>query len=255
MNFYRANFPESLFIPANQSGFNKIVEEGYNIASSLKLEVIGLAYNCQDTLATNILRCKRLGSYFKSFSITILENNSTDNTAHILKNNNVEFIIEKRSKPYFSEESPERFSYLAELRNNLLDTIRSKPFSYFMVYDFDIQGGFSYDGVMSSIKYGFEATASNGLIYNPNRKMYDWLAYREKPGEYSPKNGELSFRKGTKPFKINSAFGGLGLYKKSCLRNKYNDNYGCEHVGFHQGLDLYFNPSQTVLYSENSFTI
>lgn len=252
---YIDRFPESLYPAINKHSYNKSVINGYDIAETKYLKIVGLAHNCERSIERNISRLKTLGGYFKHCLITILENNSTDKTPQLLENAGVERIIEKRSKPDFSPLSPERFSYLAELRNDLLNEI-PKEFDYFLVYDLDITGGFSYDGVMHSLSLQKEAVVSNGLIYENNkRKMYDWLAYRISAGVISPEYGNLFFNRGDKSFKINSAFGGMGLYDKSCLRNRYNDNYGCEHVGFHQGLDVWFNPSQIVLYSDNPFTV
>ena len=260
---YRASFPESLF-PVRENDYsvrkyNKEVEIGQEIAQNFSLQIIGLAYNCDKVIETNIKRCQYLGQFFKDYKITILENGSTDYTSDRIKRSTsykeIELISESVSKPEFSPLDKNRFSYLANLRNKLLSTIFDRKQDYLMVYDFDILGGFSYHGIFHSI-FTQKNCVSNGILYKDNeRRFYDTIAYRENDPIKPKENiGKLRFDRGLPLRKVNSAFGGLGLYKWNDVKDKrYSGEYGCEHISFHQGLDLYLNPNQIVLYNETDY--
>lgn len=265
---YRTRFPEDLFPPKREkvSSYNKSVEYGYSITRDYDLQIIGLAYNCESHIGINVERCQSLSKMFQSCNISILENASTDKTRAVLKekgdiHDNLNVLIDSRSRPDFGPLDKERFEYMSSLRNDVLDSVRHNDFHFLMVYDFDIRGGFSYDGIMHSLSYMFhglyDGVLSNGIIYEDGsgmRRMYDSLTYRKEDPLVKDENaGKLKFQRGEELVRVNSAFGGLGLYNRRCLRNRYNANYDCEHIGFNQGLNCYINPNQIVLYNESDY--
>jgi hypothetical protein len=261
---FDARFPEDLFPPVNIAKYNQKIRDGQTIAKKCNVQIIGLAYQCEGIIERNIQRCVELGKHFKDYSILILENGSKDKTGQKIvefkdKNKRVRYIIESKTKPAFGPLDPVRFMYLAELRNTLLDGVSSGSFDsdFLIVYDFDIKGGFSYDGIMSSLSEEKEACFSNGIVYVNNvRQYYDYITLRQdSPSEdWRREYAKLSFKRGTHLLKYNSGFGGLGVYRtKKALNSEYNHKYGCEHVAFSQGMDTYLNPDQIVLYDESNY--
>jgi len=267
---FRTRFPEDLFPPKNLSQYNERVVLGEHIAKHKKVQIIGLAFQCEEVIETNISRCVALGEYFNDYNICILENGSTDETAQKIvnyskDNNKVRHLIETRHKPDFEPLDTARFQYLAGLRNTVLDHVMSTSFDFdlLVVYDFDIKGGFSYDGVMSSIAYQKGGVCSNGIIYQDMptgelvRKHYDYITIRfnDLRENWDFQYSELSYNRGDKLQKLFAGFGGLALYKRECIQNnRYDSMYGCEHVAFSQNIDMYLNPDQIVLYNETNYT-
>ena len=260
---FDARFPEDLFPPYRVKDYNQRVREGEYIAQHKKVQIIGLAYNCEKILETNLHRCVALGQYFKDYKICVLENNSKDETPKALlnysnANDNVSCLIETRPKPKFGPLDAERFQYLAGLRNTLLDHIAGSDFDFLVVYDFDIEGGFSYDGVMSSITENKAGVFSNSIIYiKDKRRYYDYITLRihDPNEEWKYSHDSLSFQRGTRIKQFNSGFGGLAIYQRNAIKNsRYGCEYGCEHVAFNQGVDMWLNPDQIVLYNETNYT-
>jgi len=139
----------------------------------------------------------------------------------------------------------------------------SFDFDLLVVYDFDIEGGFSYDGVMSSVAHQKGGVCSNGLLYQDMptgeilRQHYDYITLRfnDIHEEWKYKYAKLSYTRGDKLQRLVSGFGGLGIYKRESIQNsRYDAAYGCEHVAFSQGIDMYLNPDQIVLYNETNYT-
>jgi hypothetical protein len=124
---------------------------------------------------------------------------------------------------------------------------------------------------MAGFSYTFKPLTITGH-YAYNIWNYDSWAYREswwRDLELEPVYSSLQnypkmlwfglrvLPKGVFPTKINSAFGGMVVYKmKDYLIGEY-DHYDCEHVTFHRSIstknksfNLFINPSQIMLLTE-----
>ena len=80
------NFPEEIFDAKlkNQSIYKYKSNAGQQIAKSKKIIFAGICRNVEQTLAPNIERIIRTAKEFNDFHIFLYENDSIDNTVHIL---------------------------------------------------------------------------------------------------------------------------------------------------------------------------
>ena len=248
---YKDRFPEDLYQPIDRSRFNHDVQRGYDIASDNTIAVVGLAYNCEDVILRNISRAMELGSFFKESRVFIVENGSTDNTSSLVSGFGKSLSM---TRPKFDPIDSVRFHYMAKIRNEYMAWLKKVCPDYVLVYDFDIKGGFSYDGIMHSLAQRKQAVGSNGLIYTPERKFYDYISLI-----YSDKrkgNGDVHYQRGEPLLRVESVFGGACLYKYSYISElHYSGRFdGCEHTSVNNRLECFLNPSQIVLYSDNYYT-
>lgn len=245
-------FPEDLYQAADHAKYNSDVINGYRTATNKSIAIVGLAHNCEKVIENNIRRCISLGEFFGDFSIFIVENGSTDSTASKMKDFGVSLSLKK---PRFQPIDSLRFQYMARLRNEYMYKLKKICPDYVLVYDFDIQGGFSYDGVMHSLSQKKEAIGSNGLIYTPNRKFYDYISLIFPDKRKGDEN--VWYDRGERLVDVHSVFGGACLYEYAPLSELkyYGSDDGCEHTSINKCLDCYLNPSQIVLYSQNPYTL
>lgn len=248
---YTTRFPEDLYPAENRSKYNHRVKAGYEKAKSLSIAIVGLAYNCEVYAAINLARVKTLGSMFKNHSIMVIENNSQDKTSDVLHGYCKSMSIRR---PRFGQLDQLRFHYMAHMRNEYMRWLKTECPDYVLVLDFDVAGGFSYDGIMHSLSYEKQAIGSNGLIYVPERKFYDYISliYTDK----RKGDGDTRYDRGEDLVRVESVFGGACLYKYSSLSELLYSGYydGCEHTSINRNLECFLNPSQIVLYSENPYT-
>src|SRR5690606_13435516 len=141
----------------------------------------------------------------------------------------------------------ERTVYMAAARNRYLNRLkefrRNNHVDYVIILDLDLKGGFSYDGILNSLCWihggKFDVMASNGILYRKQeeeiqRIHYDTWAYRPLDRwnhSFSDEFNLLSWNRGESPFEVNSAFGGVTIYRNSCILD--DDTYlpgDCDHV-------------------------
>jgi hypothetical protein len=253
--WFTNRFPEDLYRAVDSSKYNADVMNGYRIAREKTIAIVGLAHNCEKAIEHNIHRAITLGEFFDDSSIYIVENGSTDSTTSKLSSWGIKYKCVSTKRPTFNPVDPLRFQYMAYLRNEYMNYLKKICPDYVLVYDFDIQGGFSYDGVMHSLSQKKEAIGSNGLIYTPNRKFYDYISLIFPDKRKGDEN--VWYNRGERLVDVHSIFGGACLYEyapMSELRYHGNDD-GCEHTSINKYLDCYLNPSQIVLYSQNHYTL
>ena len=164
---YKDRFPEDLYQPIDRRRFNHDVQRGYDIASDNTIAIVGLAYNCEDVILRNMSRAMELGSFFKESRVFVVENGSTDSTSSLMSSFGKSLSL---TRPKFNPIDSVRFHYMAKIRNEYMVWLKKVCPDYVLVYDFDIKGGFSYDGIMQSLCQRKQAVGSNGLIYTPERK-------------------------------------------------------------------------------------
>ncbi len=250
--WFRSRFPEDLYPAINVGNYNHNVELGYHKAKSKTIAIVGLAHNCAGVIEQNIDRCITLIDFFGDGNIHIVENGSTDSTSELMCDYGVSI---SRKKPKFEPLDQLRFHYMAHLRNEYMNWLKKVCPDYVLVYDFDIEGGFSYDGIMHSISQKKNCVGSNGLVYTPDRKFYDYISLI-----YSDKrkgNGDVRYDRGENLVPVTSVFGGACLYEYAPMSELRYDgaSEGCEHTSINKKLDCYLNPSQIVLYGKNFYTI
>tara|TARA_R110002020_G_scaffold103752_3_gene243087 strand:- start:5371 stop:6282 length:912 start_codon:yes stop_codon:yes gene_type:complete len=269
--YYYSKFPESLFSVKNPENFKARVLAGLEKCEKLNVAFCCLGRDIESILHTNMCRINRTASFFNDAQIFIVENDSSDNTALMLKkyelsDNRIKIISasvpDKKLYSNTGDESLsiERVSKMATLRNIYLDEISSlKKIDYVIVIDLDIQGGWSHDGFLdcfSRHKSSWSAMTSNGLIFfeevlsvhdNKNLKVktqfFDTWTFRELGEEKFAGHGiyrNMSLEKGEVPMEVGSNFNGLGIYKyEDIIKCEYrpstpDEDVCCEHVSLHQ---------------------
>lgn len=258
---FLSNFPEDSFYSSDIKYLEKIIQ-GIEKASQSTVHIIGLARECEQALTYNILRIERLRKYFKDSSVFILENDSQDRTKSILtkyaKERNVSISLNTFDKVRHPQnKSTQRMIDMVFYRNLTLESI--PKCDYVVIYDMDIDGGFSYEGVMSSIGYNLDCVGSNSLLINNGYIYYDTFALRYNNLTDKQKH-EIVLTNRELPFQVESCFGGLGLYKYETLQNVKYDSYDCEHVCLHNeirknGYSVWMNPAQIVLYDKTRYCV
>lgn len=206
------------------------------------IAICGLARNCATKLSANIKFIEELRSYFNFSQVIVVENNSQDDTRTILNqwsasSPNVVILdgvsksitatetqSDKDVNPYYSNN---RVSYLAALRNQYLNYIKSqgRRFDYILVLDFDVDK-ISLLGVLNSFEQRdqWDVVAAYGTSISPclQERMHDTYALvllgeENKPQQEKPIKQiqrDLRFDKIAGPlFPVYAAFGGLSIYK------------------------------------------
>jgi hypothetical protein len=245
---------------------------------SKNIIIVALARDCEKFINSDIYALKKATYFFNNVHWLIIESDSSDKTSellHTLSNNisNFRFI----TLGNLSNKMPKRTSRIAHCRNKYLDEITNnvlyKGIDYVMVADIDgMNNKLTPDGLLSCWKRNDwdVCTANQAGPY------YDIWALRHKewcPGDcWSEFNflqdKGLSYRDALfsaihsrmitisedEPWiEVDSAFGGLAVYKKKSLQNTVYiglDKDGeevCEHVHLHaqikeSGGSIFINP-------------
>ncbi len=188
---------------------------------------------------------EKIGGLFEDYRIVIYENDSKDLTAQILtawanENDKVVAICEKGASERevvnhyeldheFRPGEPFRPELIARARNIVLDTAMSAPyrdFHYLIWIDMDFSVPPELDGIIESFTTEIEWDAVLAYGISTRKSFWDWYAFRDAT---YPIGSELlgntwwymqkSFRLHRKSpwHPVYSAFGGLGIYKKSSI--------------------------------------
>lgn len=270
-NYFRLNFPESLF-PCNTPEYIHY----YNIGARKKayswatpILFCGLARNCRKATELNH---RRIQHFQYTADINIISNDSTDGTDEYITKYNIGYVLDIGVPP-LQGKSLLRRTVMADMRNKYVP-YDDHEYEYIVVYDMDIEGGFSYEGFLHSIGYLEEhpsvgAITANGIQYRMNednsirdRIFYDTWAHRplKNKEEDESKYNLLRFNRGETPFAVESNFGGMGIYRGSIF-NKHTIQYtneDCDHVTIHKqiremGFKVVLNPSLIILYSPHYY--
>lgn len=259
---FLSRFPEDLFY-CDDVEYNTSIQVGLAKASQSKLHIMGLARDCERALFLNMMRIDRLRKSFAKTSIFILENDSIDRTKDVLSkwswlpNSSFSSINEGKVKHPQNKSRP-RMADMAHYRNICLNSI--PDCDYVMIYDFDIIGGFSYDGIFNSLSLDEDVVGANSLIVKDGQlQYYDSYALRFPSYVSDEDKNKLAFKRGDTPIKVNSVFGGLALYKRECLENIQYEDWDCEHVTLHSRLlhnnyNIVLNPNLITFYNETRYT-
>ena len=212
------------------------------------------------------------------------ENDSDDGTAERLKeyaSKDNQFILIQESTGHKGFDSTsktlDRALYLSMLRNickNLIVHLHySCKIDYVIVIDLDLEGGWSYDGILNSFAYdldGWSAMTANGIRYESRitrlkdhhsvwdsrlectRYLHDTWAYRDygceelkadvhHPGTGSKGVSSYALERGDPPIEVFSNFNGLGIYKfENMIQCEYgaekheNGTVDCDHPYLHK---------------------
>ena len=270
----------------------------------LKVVFAGCARNCSNFLPKVLENIEFYSSFFSESYMVIVENGSTDKTKEILKNNknNKNFFLFEDDL----NKLPYRGQRLEKARNLIIETIKKNTNLFscdlFIMLDLDDVGTYRIEekNILDSIKFLFSKEEIGAVFANQLGTYYDMWTLRDQKyckndfwvevlqflinnknsnDKISKNNLEevkkniidkktYSFEKNHPPIKVESAFGGFGIYKmKYVIKNnrKYEGTQivdliskdqkklkvkyqKCEHVNFNQGfidqnLELYILPN------------
>jgi glycosyltransferase involved in cell wall biosynthesis len=251
-----------------------------------KIIFAGAVQNAENYLPLVLRNVENLTGLFSEAAYIFIENDSTDNTKKILKDwgstkSNFHLISLDGLKTI-----PVRTVRLEMIRNAYIETIRHqaglRDFNYLAVLDMDDVGAYLIDvqDVSNAIEF-LNASPSRAAVFaNQKGTYYDMWALRltsqcpidiwEEVLDYVIKNQcsdesafaqtfakrIFSIEESKDPIKVDSAFGGFGLYKMYYVENNPNPYLGsktkivplddgtlcyarwqmCEHVHFHAGI-------------------
>lgn len=226
--------------------------------------VTGLARNVAKHLHIEIIKIENeVKKVFNSVSFLIIESDSNDGTLEVLENlkktkNNFNY----RCLGQLDRTYPNRIERLTLCRNTYVQEIRkNKMYSkteFIMVIDFDLKNNRLNLTVLKDL---INRNDWSGLFANQTGFYYDiyalrkkgwvekdsFIEYRQLREIYKPEKAKeiaiwskmIKISKYAKMISVDSAFGGLGLYRKNLfLEHDYSSesNYylESEHVAFHK---------------------
>ncbi|KAG5188126.1 hypothetical protein JKP88DRAFT_178328 [Tribonema minus] len=240
--------------------------------------ITGIARNNAQHLGATLALVDAIGALFASYAVVLYENDSTDETPAMIEAwraanrggaARIDFISEQLNTVFpmdlggFAEE---RFRLLADCRNKCLDVLRGPEydaFSHVIVLDMDLYD-FDLDGLAHSFGAhdAWDAVSANGyFMLGDNEYYYDTLAFRtaEFPDTWHSDAqrdaAHRSYDEAMPLVPVNSAFGGLAVYKRRCLVQCRYSGLDCEHVALHHCLQqtagcrrLFMNPAMKLNY-------
>ena len=216
----------------------------WDLLSSSRVLVTGLARDCGNHLAREILRIERHAlKIFTAVDFFIVESDSIDKTEEVLR----EINSKKRSVQYLSlgklaNEIPGRIDRLRYCRNYYVNFVRQaigndKP-DFVMVVDFDIKNrAFNlsplaklmsenwWEGLFANQKgpyYDIYALRKEGWVEDDCFKRYRELA-RQMPAKKAKQEAVWSqmrrIPRDKELIEVESAFGGLGVYRSQVFES------------------------------------
>ena len=247
---------------------DKYYENYENVTNLKQYNVIfaGTCRNVENTIEDILKYIDECGKSFNNYFVIIYENDSTDKTVDLLlknKKENYKYIIEH-------DDDPRRTVRLSNGRNKILDEVKkiSNDYDYLVMLDLDDAN--NKGTFVNSIESNFNFDNWDVLTGNQKDTYYDIWALREKNTimndifrditDINERNNILNNLQYNNPFskteltEVDSAFGGIAIYKLSSIPNhcEYNGLYPdgeekCEHVDFHKcikenGGKIYINP-------------
>lgn len=250
--------------------YRKRVLKGCEKTSNSTIVIGCILRDASKYLSSFCIRLSALVALFKNYQIVLYENDSNDDTLDLLRViekrfPHVDLITERLKTPKFTNKGPmsrsmERTSNLALARNKVLDWVRDHQpdLDYFAVVDADLVD-WDLEGFVTTFSYeDWDMVGSQSLLrWGKRIRHYDTFAFR-KFGHPSPHpDSEISwtlFKRGDPLYRVDSCFGGLGVYRmESVLPFKYVGG-DCEHVGLHLSMArggkgrIYLNPSQITVH-------
>lgn len=245
----------------------------YHLGNS-KITFVGCARNCISKIDESINVLLSLGKAFSDYKIIIFENDSNDGTQNRLAELAKENIIELIQFRNLDISFPLRTQRLSFARNQLLSKAISIDNEYYCVADLDgvIGNEFDTSSFFSNFKYlnCWDAVlpVNKGIYYDVwafrHPSLWPWDYEREMNAAspiledsnlldfYVSRFQNINFRNLKGWLNVDSAFGGMGLYKlKKFKYSNYfglsNQNQLCEHTIFHEksktfDAQIYINP-------------
>lgn len=249
-----------------------------------KAVIVGCLKNSAEFLPRVLLNLEKLASCFDEVSFIFIENDSTDNTKKIIST----WGEEKSHFKLFSMDGLDDYEKsrtvrLEIARNAYINAIHQDQtlhqFEYLIVMDMDDRGAYdlNLNALVSALSFLNERAEHAAVFANQSIKYYDLWALRHPqlcPFDFWHEVLEHALHAAsdqeafdrvyakvvkcipvdTPPVEVESAFGGLGIYKMRYVLNNQSRYIGheykyfigqgvvfsklqtCEHVSFHRGI-------------------
>ena len=249
------------------------VNGGAKVAAETDAVIVGIARSAMPYIENTLKIIDVLSKRFRSCQAYFFENDSEDTTGEVLEHFAAprQWVhVERQTLGHedvrgFERSRTER---LAEYRNRCLEWVRENAAdtSWTIVLDLDPHHGFSLDGVLNSVYHLAVGLASScplkvgGMasysLYRIGKNVAHYDAYAARPVCWwhdrrceVPNTWFHAFMPpvGSPPQPMNSAFGGLAVYRtKAFLAGGYSGE-DCEHVTHHRrmrdaGYQMFLNP-------------
>jgi hypothetical protein len=267
-------FPEEAFPPNGEfaEAYLAACRRGYAAMAEARVAITGLARDVGRILPLTIRRVENLSRCFADARVVVFENDSRDDTRLLLRrwagdNPRVDATSERLADPVNpTTRCLDRAGRMAFYRRRCQERVLDlcSGFDAVIIVDFDVQGGFSIDGIASSFGWpGWDFVGSNGLICRRHGltmnalRQYDTWAMRFD-ADLTPLStaaaAGLVYERGTPLVPVTSCFGGLGIYTMAAYAHGRYGGADLEHATFHRSLiaaghdRLFLNPSQLVIY-------
>lgn len=270
----------------NTHKYKESIRNGYNNASNKTIVLASLARNVELRTPDSIAKMEEIGKCFIDYRVVIFENDSDDNSRKLLndwseKNDKVILMdccdkgscdckLKKEDSYELGWAGKKRIEKMRLLREELLrySTKNFSDFDYYLLYDFDLQGGLYLDGLITSFeKDDWDMIFARGLQSMPQITKKKLILYDSLP--YIPSNMSFKHKKslkymfdkfdkdlgknkvGSKFILCKSGFNGLAIYNmKSIVDKSYtNSNFYCEHIDLNY--DMYRNGNNKIYYNPN----
>ncbi len=247
--------------------------------------IVGAARDCAAGLRATLPRLERFKQTFDEVSYIIATNDSKDETENILEEwAKEQHRVEIIKLDHLADNVPQRTARLAIIRNICLSRLRGDTnleFDYFVVVDLDGVNAKLIDEPSFSDAIASAPPDWGGVFANQRTKYYDIWALRHEDWcpidcwqEVRKASGGFFRRKVRReravkryvrlrqkhisqnafPLSVDSAFGGLGVYKVSAIKGAFYVGMTigwqevCEHVAFNSMIrancsSLYILPS------------
>ena len=266
--------PEDFWSIDYVDSYKEHVEYGRVEARRQKLAIVGICRNAMPHLRNTLALVDELAGLWRDCSLYVYENDSTDETARVLDDFAIRQWVTVEHDTLGGEDSrgfePERTVRLAKCRTRCQDWVRlhAADASYVVVLDTDPHGGFSVDGVLNSLGWFCEMLGESFHRREPGAMASHSLYVREEQGGFgvaaydawAARLNHFEDRRdhgwfhmfmppvGSDPIPMNSAFGGLCLYRREAYLAGVYEGGDCEHVFHHKamqkaGYQLFLNPS------------
>jgi glycosyltransferase involved in cell wall biosynthesis len=248
--------------------------------------IAGTAQNCSDYLSAVLKNIDNISELFSETGYVFVENDSSDNTRQLLQ----EWGGNKSNFHLINFDGLNRIQArtvrLEIARNAYIEAVKYyenlKYFDYLVVFDMDEVGAYPVEtqAVHDAIEFLESSPSMAAAFANQKGAYYDMWALRhpticpndvwEEVLNYSTKNNcsddeayaqtlakkIFSLDELNEPIQVDSAFGGMGIYKMQYVLNNPNPYLGsktkiislgdggvgfvkgqvCEHVHFHAGI-------------------
>jgi hypothetical protein len=259
--------PDFLLPPAEEfaNDYLSNAERGRALAAQSSVALVAICRNAMPWLPSTLELVERTGERFASWVGYIYENDSSDDTKEVLlswadgKQKCVS--VQDNGRPHLNNTTaPVRTHALAEYRSACQEFVRllNPTPDYVIVYDTDPWGGWSIDGIMTSLAHleadkSFYGMAAYSWCEFGNKiaAHYDAFAARINHWKQRDQNWFHLWHPpvGSPPVEFRSAFGQLAIYRSGAFLSGQYTGEDCEHVTFHRSIRsgrLGLNPSMRV---------